>query len=155
MSKKEINVFIEAYNYAVDFLENIDEYFPDNEFTLNVLYITSIILELISNNDITILDQEETVDELYSIIDERIIKNRNNIKDRYKDIIENLSDDLLEKMLEYTDEDQIAIIIDALINLIRKDPIVFDNSSYEVVVAKIEPYIDEIINAKGNTQNEE
>jgi hypothetical protein len=150
MSKKEKDLFVLVYNYAVDYIEIIDDYYPNNEYTFSVLFVTAIILEIVANSSISVLEEEKTIDQIYTIIEERIINNKNNIRDRYKDIISSLSDDLIELLAEYTDEDQMSIIIDSWLLLKEKDPTVFDNTDYNIVITKIEPYIIKVLNPNSN-----
>jgi hypothetical protein len=145
MSNDPIGIFIIAYNYAGDFINNISKNYPNFSYSVSVLYVTSIILELISKHGRDNLREPDFNDNLIIILTDKLSENKNLLRDSYTDIISSLSDNLIDYFSGLDDIDQLNIISDAIDNTILGEADIYDNTGLNIIITRIEPYVTNIV----------
>jgi hypothetical protein len=152
MSQDPIEIFTTAYNYAIDFVNNLSKNYPDFPYFVDVLYVSSIILESISKYGIDNLKEPDFNDTLSVILEDRIKRNKDYLRDSFADIISSLSDDLIDYFSGLDDIEQMNIISEAINDTILNEENLYDNSGLNKIIEKIEPYVEDLIY---NTQIDE
>lgn len=135
----------EVFTYASDFINNLPVNYPDADISVSIIYVYSIIFEIISTNGIYTIDDPDFDDNLFEKINNNINDNLNNIKDRYTEIIQSLNDKVIENINEFDDTVQYNIISDAMKELRNNDKNIYDNSGFNKYTEKIEPYVIDMI----------
>lgn len=143
MSKQ---VLIDSYNYAIDFIELIPEKYPNFIYMVDSYYVAGLVLQFISSSGKQILKDSTFNDQLIQKLEDQVSKNVDDIKNSYTDIISSFSDDLIDYFANLDEIEQYNQIANSIDDLMQNENNVYSNSSLDIVISKIEPYVYKNIN---------
>lgn len=141
-----VSLFINSYDYGIVFLDNLPVLFPNFTYSIEPIYLSGVILELLSSKGANYIKDPGLNQNIIDILTSRINDLREYFSDSYVDIITSLSDDLIDILTDFDDTDQINIINNAITTAIQNESNLYDTSGLNIILDYLEPYVRDEIN---------